>query len=130
VVLVDTHVVLWLAFEEDKISKNAWTAIREARRESEGLAICDMTLLELAMVAGRGRVRLKISVESFLQEVDAMFVTIPITVNACAQAIHLPSNYPKDPADRIIGATAIVNGMPLITADRAIRDAKAFPTIW
>jgi PIN domain nuclease of toxin-antitoxin system len=42
----------------------------------------------------------------------------------------MPTSYPKDPADRIIGATALVGDIPLLTADRAIRNAKAVPTIW
>ena len=42
----------------------------------------------------------------------------------------LPAVYPKDPADRIIGATALVEGLPLLTADRAIRGSKTVETIW
>jgi PIN domain nuclease of toxin-antitoxin system len=37
---------------------------------------------------------------------------------------------PRDPADRIIGATAIVEGMLLVTADKQIRQAKVAETIW
>jgi PIN domain nuclease of toxin-antitoxin system len=48
----------------------------------------------------------------------------------CVQAFGLPANYPKDPADRIIGATALVEGLSLVTADRAIRNSRAVPTIW
>ena len=42
----------------------------------------------------------------------------------------LPSAYPKDPADRIIGATALVEGISLVTADEDIRKSKALRTIW
>jgi PIN domain nuclease of toxin-antitoxin system len=42
----------------------------------------------------------------------------------------LPAGYPKDPADRVIGATALVEGMRLVTADREIRRAKVVRTIW
>jgi PIN domain nuclease of toxin-antitoxin system len=42
----------------------------------------------------------------------------------------LPASYPEDPADRIIGATALVEGLPLLTADREIRRSKAVQTIW
>ncbi len=41
-----------------------------------------------------------------------------------------PREYPKDPTDRIIGATAMVEGLTLITANRAIRQSRALPTIW
>ena len=129
-VLVDTHVVVWLAFEEEKLTKAARHAIRTARREARGLAICDFTLLELAMLLGRGRIQVGLGLESFLQDVESRFVALPITAKICAHSIHLPASYPKDPGDRLIGATAIVNGIPLITADRAIRDSQAVQTIW
>jgi len=56
-----------------------------------------------------GRIRLDISLESFLQEFEARFIVRPISGRrACVRALGLPAAYPKDPADRIIGATALV----------------------
>jgi PIN domain nuclease of toxin-antitoxin system len=130
VILVDTHVVVWLAFDQDQISRKARAAIDNARRNGDGLAISDITLLELATLASKGRIQLDISLESFLQEVEARFVVLPISGRACARAIWLPAAYPKDPADRIIGATALVEGLSLLTADREIRRSKALQTIW
>ena len=129
-ILVDTHVVVWLAFDQDQISRKARTAIDEARRNADGLAISDITLMELATLASKGRVRLDISLESFLREVETRFVVLPITGRACARAIGLPGSYPRDPADRIIGATALVEGLSLLTADRDIRRSRALRTIW
>ena len=129
-ILVDTHVVVWLAFDQDQISRKARTAIDEARRNADGLAISDITLMELATLASKGRVRLDISLESFLREVETRFVVLPITGRACARAIGLPASYPRDPADRIIGATALVEGLSLLTADRDIRRSRALRTIW
>lgn len=129
-ILVDTHVVVWLAFDESRLSGKARAAIDKARRNGDGLAISDITLLELATLASKGRIRLAISLESFLQEVEARFVVLPISGRACARAIALPPAYPKDPADRIIGATALVEGLPLLTADRQILRSKALRTIW
>ena len=130
VILVDTHVVVWLAFDQERISRKARTAIDEARKNADGLAISDITLLELATLATRGRIRLDISLESFLQEVEARFVVLPISGRACARAMGLPSTYPKDPADRVIAATALVEGLSLLTADRAIRRSRTVQTIW
>ena len=129
-ILVDTHVVVWLAFDQDQISRKAKTAIDDARRNADGLAISDITLMELATLASKGRVRLDISLESFLQEVETRFVVLPITGRAGARAIGLPASYPRDPADRIIGATALVEGLSLLTADRDIRRSRALRTIW
>jgi PIN domain nuclease of toxin-antitoxin system len=130
VILVDTHVVVWLAFDQDQISRKARTAIDDARKLGDGLAISGITLLELATLASRGRIQVRISLESFLQEVEARFVVLPITGRACAHAMEFPATYPKDPADRIIGATALVEGLSLLTADREIRRSRLIPTIW
>jgi PIN domain nuclease of toxin-antitoxin system len=130
VILVDTHVVAWMAFEQDRLSKNARAAIDDARTNGGGLAISGITLWELATLAGRGRIRLDVSVESFLSEVEARFTVLPITGRACVRALGLPAAYPKDPADRIIAATALVDGLSLLTADREIRRARALRTIW
>ena len=129
-ILVDTHVVVWLAFDQNQISTKARAAIDTARRSGDGLAISDITLLELATLASKGRIRLDISLESFLQEVEARFIVLPISGRACVRAIGLPAAYPKDPADRIIGASALVEGLALVTADRDIRRCKALQTIW
>jgi PIN domain nuclease of toxin-antitoxin system len=130
VILVDTHVVVWLAFDQNRISRKARSAIDEARKNADGLAISDITLLELATLATKGRFHLDISLESFLQEVESRFVVLPISGRACARAMALPATYPKDPADRVIAATALVEGLSLLTADRAIRRSRTVQTIW
>ena len=61
---------------------------------------------------------------------EARFVVLPISGRACVRALELPAAYPKDPADRIIGGTALVEGLSLLTADRAIRRSRALRTIW
>jgi PIN domain nuclease of toxin-antitoxin system len=130
VILVDSHVVLWLALDPAKIMKNARTAIEHSRRDGQGLAISDITLLEIATLVTKGRVRLSASLETFLSEVEARFVVLPITGRVCVRAMGLPASYPKDPADRVIGATALIEGVPLVTADEDIRRSKALRTIW
>ena len=129
-ILVDTHVVVWLAFDQTQLSKRARAAIDDARKNGDGLAISDITLLELSTLVSKGRIRLDISLESFLQEIEARFIVLPISGRACARMMGLPKAYPKDPADRIIGASALVEGLALITADREIIRSKAVHTIW
>jgi len=129
-ILLDTHVVLWLTSDPAKLSGNARAAIEVSRRNGDGLAVCDITLLELTTLASKGRILLGLSLESILQEIEARFVVLPISSRACARAMGFPATYPKDPADRIIGATALVEGLSLITADREIRRSKLVRTIW
>ena len=129
-ILVDTHVVVWLAFDEAQLSRKARAAINEARQNGDGLAISDITLFELATLAKRGRIRLDISLESFLREVEARFIVLPISGSVCLRSVELPETYPKDPADRLIAGTALVEGLSLVTADREIQRSKAVRTIW
>jgi len=130
VILLDTHVVLWLAFDQARISRKARAAIAEARKNAGGLAISDITLLEIATLAKKGRITLESTLETFLTEVEAKFAVLPITGRVCVKAMELPALFPADPADRVIGATALVEGLALATADDAIRRSKAVNTIW
>ena len=129
-ILLDTHTVLWVKSDSARLSPKAKATIEKARRDAEGLAISGITLLELATLARKGRIRLTISLESMLQEIETQFVVLPISSRACARTLQLPASYPKDPADRLIGATALVEGLPLLTADKEILRSKAVPTIW
>jgi len=130
VILVDTHVVAWLALDPDRLSKAAKTAIDEARKSGGGLAISDISLFELAVLFRKKRITLDISLEHFLAEVEARFLVLPMTSRICVRALGFAADYPKDPADRIIVATALAEGLSLLTADREIRRSKAVTTIW
>ncbi len=129
-ILLDTHVVVWLAFEQTRISKSAHAAIDEARTGVQGLAVSDFTLFELSLLVRKKKFDLAIRPEAFLSEVERRFTVLPITANIARQVLDLPASYPNDPVDRVIGATALVEDIPMITADREIRKSGAVPTIW
>ena len=129
-ILLDTHVVVWLAQDYSRISSAAHSAIKKAREKEVGIAVSGITLFEISLLASRGRVDFKPDVETTLTEVERQFVVLPLTANIALQAFELPAAYPNDPVDRIIGATALVEDIPLITADRSIRRSRAVPTIW
>jgi len=129
-ILVDTHVVLWLLSDPGLLSNAAKVAIDNARQNEDGLAVCGITLLEIATAYGKGRIAMAMSLESFLRDIEERFVVLPIGSRACARTLTLPASYPKDLADRIIAATALIEGLALVTADREIRRARAVKTIW
>lgn len=129
-ILLDTHVVVWLVSEPERLSKKAKAVIDDARQNGDGLAVSGITLVEITTLYGRRRILLAMSLESFLVELERRFVVLPINARVCARMLSLPAGYPKDPADRVIGATALVEGMSLVTADREIRRAKVVRTIW
>ena len=128
-IFLDTHVLIWMASDPKRLSKKAREAIREAR-EKTGVAIAAITLWELAWLAENGRIQVTGSVESFVRETASRVIVEPITPEIAALAVQLPSGFPKDPADRLIAATAMVEGAPLVTADERIRGAKVVQTIW
>ena len=128
-ILLDTHVLIWLALEPAKLSKKASAAILKARAEG-GLTIAAISLWEIAWLATNGRIQISGSVESFVRDCVAKVRICPITPEIATQAVLLPAIYPKDPQDRLIGGTAIVEGVPLVTADENIRASKVIATIW
>ena len=128
-ILLDTHVLLWMASDPDRLSGKAREAIRDARQNT-GVAVATITLWELAWLAQNGRIQILTSVESFVRETVARVILKHMSPEIAADAVRLPVAYPKDPADRLIGSTAIVEGMPLVTADQQIRRAKVVETIW
>ncbi len=128
-ILADTCVVIWLAGATAQLSRAASDAIVAARR-SGGVAISGMTLHELAWLSENQRLPLATPIEPFLAEVEANFIVLPITAAIAILAARLPASYPADPMDRLIGATALDRGVPLITRDKAIRRSKAIPVVW
>lgn len=129
-ILLDTHVAVWLLLESSRLSKAARAAVTKARSEGEGLGISDITIWEIAGLIHKQRLHTQIGDESFLFEVESRFKILPISGRACLRALALPAAFPKDPADRLIAATALAEGVPLVTADRAIRESGALRTIW
>jgi PIN domain nuclease of toxin-antitoxin system len=130
VILLDTHVVLWLVLDPDKLSKKAAVAIGQAHKANNGIAVSIVSQVEIAYLIARGRIRTVLSMEQFLQDLESRFIMLPLNTEIAGRAALMPVSYPRDPMDRIIGATAIVEGLPLVTADTHIQASKAVATIW
>ena len=128
-ILLDTHIAIWLAAEPNRLSKHAKNAIRAAHIQG-GLAIAAITLFELAWLAENGRVETTLSVESFVRQCASKMTVLPITPEIAARAVSFPDPYPKDPQDRLIGATALVEGIQLVTHDNLIKNSGMIPIIW
>jgi len=129
VILLDTHVLVWLTSEPAKLSKHANSGIRRASRGG-GIAISAITLWELGWLASHGRLQPTGTVEAYLEEVSSRVAILPITTRVAALANLFSTDYSSDPCDRIIGATALAEGIALVTKDERIRDCKQIQTVW
>jgi PIN domain nuclease of toxin-antitoxin system len=129
VILLDTHVLIWMSSDPGRLSARARDQIVEARRKT-GLAVASITLWELAWLAENQRVLYSGSVESFVRETISRVAVKSLSPEIVAVAAHLPDKYPKDPSDRLIGSTAIVSGIPLVTADEQIRSSGIVECVW
>jgi len=130
-ILLDTHVLVWAAIEPKRLSRAVTSTLRRAR-VADGLAISAISLWELASLFARGRIESYGTVEASVRQVlDTVAVTVkPLTLEIAILAAQFPESYPRDPADRLIGATARAEGLALITQDEKIRNSPLLRTIW
>ena len=130
-ILLDTHVVTWMVIGPKHLSRTAASAIRRARR-SEGIALAAISLWELAMLFSQGRVKGQGTAEASVRTlIERSGVEVrPITPEIAALAWQFPRDFPHDPADRLIAATARAEGMTLITRDERIRQSPLLKTLW
>ena len=126
---LDTHTAIWLTQDKAKLSSAARRALVEGRIDG-GLAIADITLREIAMLVSYGRVSVSTPLGIYLRFVESLFRILPVTAEIAEQSVRFSPAYPNDPADRLIGATAIVHGMRLVTIDKKIRASKEVDCIW
>jgi len=115
-VQLDTHVLHWWSAEPHQLSDRAQEVIGAA----DELVVADVTWYELAWLAQHERIMLTIPVDSWLRRLSAEVRTIGITPAIGHIAAALPSTFPGDPADRLIYASAVEHGWPLVTKDRRL----------
>jgi PIN domain nuclease of toxin-antitoxin system len=131
VILLDTHVLVWMVTDSSRLSRAAARELHKAELRGE-MAIASVTLWELALIYHRGRMRPSGSIESAIREMleKSQVQVIEMTPEIAALTTTFPETYPKDPGDRLIGATARALGITLVTADERIQNSPLVRTVW
>lgn len=130
--VLDTHVWIWALLDDARLSANA-RALLTAEPTRFGLA--SISLKEAAWHLSHGRIEIPSGQgtwQSWLRRAAGApsLEILPLTAEVAIESEAFAEDFPNDPADRLIAATAIVHGCALLTADRGIRASKTVDAIW
>jgi len=130
-IVLDTHALIWWVDGSCELSKAAASAIEHAQAQG-GVIVSSITAWEIAMLVDRGRLTLTMDLPSWLSTVSRVsgIRFTPVDNPIAVGSVNLPGEFHKDPADRIIVATARRFSAPLVTHDRRIRSYPHLKTVW
>jgi PIN domain nuclease of toxin-antitoxin system len=128
-ILLDTCVLIWDAIEPNKLTPKAKKAIEYSENE---LIICDISIWEISMLIKKNRLTVDDSPSGFINLIlqSRSFQVQQITPEIAELSVNFGSEINNDPADRLIAATSILKNIPIITADKNLRDTTILETIW
>ena len=131
-IVIDTHVLMWWVSGSDSLSDAAEKAIQDTLASDGEVIISSISAWEISMLIEKGRLVLSMDVENWLDEVSQIDGVrfMPVDNEIGVKSTMLPGEFHKDPADRMIVATARKLAVPLITADEKIIRYEHVKTIW
>jgi len=99
---------------------------------ANAIYVSSISVWEISLLADRGRLTLSLDVADWISRAEAMpfFRFVPVDNTISHRSVRLPGVLHQDPADRIIVATALTLGMPLVTKDEKLRGYPHLPTVW
>ena len=129
-ILMDTHVWFWSLTEPENLSEAALKLIQ--RTKPDNRTVASISLWEFAMMVARRRIVLKTTAEQWLDYAihKSGLRVLDLTPKVAVESCELPGDFHRDPADRIIVATARINGATLVTKDQKILDYPYVKSIW
>ena len=118
-ILLDTHVWIWSQESPQIFGPIARQAIAD---ENNGLFVSPISSLEIARQAWGGRLTFAVRLQTWIGDsMNALHAdTVPLTHDVALAAYDLPGEFHRDPADRVLAATAMVNALTLVSADERI----------
>jgi PIN domain nuclease of toxin-antitoxin system len=132
VIVLDTHALIWWVAEPRRVGAKARAAIDAATATNEPIVVSSISAWEIAMLVAAGRLELTIDPAVWIRHVESLpFVDfIPVDNPVALRAVALEGFPHRDPADRIIVATALGLDATLVTADARLRGYKPVRTLW
>lgn len=128
-VLLDTCVVLWAGLEPGRLTRAAAELVTapDAR-----VFVSSITAAEVACAQERGRITLRDHWKRWLRRALDVngWEALPASLEVVEEAYSLPEPFHRDPADRLIAATARVHRLTLLTGDRLLLDYPHVDTVW
>jgi PIN domain nuclease of toxin-antitoxin system len=130
-VVLDTHAVLWYLENSKELSLRACETIEGAIRQALDVFVSAISVVETIYLAERQRVSVNAlhRLQSALQEPSSGLRIAPVDGDVANALVHIPRVAVPDMPDRIIAATALHLGLPLITRDHRIQ-STGIKTIW
>ena len=131
-IVLDTHALIWWVSDPDRLGAKARRIIDREVEAGETLRVSAISAWEIAMLTSASRLELTMDVESWLARIEALpaLEFIPVDNRIAVRAVTLEDFPHRDPADRIIVATALGLGATLATADDRIRSWPSIATVW
>lgn len=130
-IVLDTHAWIWWISDPDNLSSTARDLIeREITRTQ--VYISSISAWEVTLLVSRGRLRLSMDVETWIEHSEALpfLQFVPVDNTIASRSVLLPEPLHPDPADRIIIATTLRLGALLVTKDQKIQNYPQVRTIW
>jgi len=120
--LLDTHIVLWLDSGDERLGASTRALIDGCWRNSGTIFLSAVSAWEIALLVDTGRVELDVPVETWINRfLDRPGLkAVPLSHSAASRAYQLHHLEHRDPADRLLIATAIELACPLVTYDDRI----------
>ena len=131
-IILDTHALVWWVNGAESLSANARRAIDDTLASDSEVLISSISAWEIAMLINKGRLVLSMDVASWLDEVSQIdgVQFVPVDNEIGIKSTVLPGEFHKDPADRLIVATARKFAIPVVTADEKLIQYAHVKTIW
>lgn len=119
--LLDTNAAIWIV-EDQPIAAAAREAVEDAYRASRTIFVSAITAWEIGLLVSRNRIGLSTTPERWFQRLLAIegVQMVELSPDILIASSFLPGEPPRDPADRIILATARDLGAALVTRDRLL----------